>query len=204
MGCLFFILALLKDVSVQGLREAEDYTILMSRQSDHFLGFIYARLKMILQVQQGDITQKEFIVSPHISSVEEENSFQTLFCSLCLYWMNAESPKKPLPNLLEPLYRRAIASDHHWLAMETPELLSRLKPSSNYKQQAEVLREDGNIQTIVDLMEPQEAWKVCLNALVNLHKEPQTIGKAESELRLAWFITGATRFCEVGQNVCDH
>ncbi|MEO3704013.1 hypothetical protein [Trichormus azollae] len=97
---------------------------------------------MILQVQQGNITQKEFIVSPHISSVEEENSFQTLFCSLCLYWMNAESAKKPLPNLLEQLYRRAIASGHHWLAMETGELLSRLKSSSYYKQQAEALRKE--------------------------------------------------------------
>ena len=62
---------------------------------------------MVLQVHQGDITQKQFVVSGHISSVEEENSLQTLFCSLCLYWMDAESAKKRLPNLLEPLYRRS-------------------------------------------------------------------------------------------------
>ena len=73
--------------------------------------------------------------------------------------------------------------------METAELLSRLKPSSNYKQLAEALREDSNIQTIVDLIRPQEAWEMCLNALANIQKEPQTPGKPESELRLAWFIT---------------
>jgi hypothetical protein len=73
--------------------------------------------------------------------------------------------------------------------METAELLSRLKPSSNYKQLAEALREDSNIQTIVDLIRPQEAWEMCLNALANLHSRPQTPGKPESELRLAWFIT---------------
>ncbi|MBG1267791.1 DEAD/DEAH box helicase [Nostoc sp. WHI] len=189
IGGLFFILALLKDGSVQRLKEAEEYTSLMSRQSDHWLRFIYGRLNMVLQVHLGDITQKQFVVSGHISSVEEENSLQTLFCSLCLYWMDAESAKKRLPNLLEPLYRRSLASGYHWLAMETAELLSRLKPSSNYNKLAEALREDSEIQTIVDLIRPQEAWEMCLNALANLQKEPQTPGKLESELRLAWFIT---------------
>jgi tetratricopeptide (TPR) repeat protein len=90
IGGLFFILALLKDGSVQHLREAKEYTSLMSRQGDHWLRFTYGRLKMLLQVHLGDITQKQFVVSGHISSVEEENSLQTLFCSLCLYWMDAE------------------------------------------------------------------------------------------------------------------
>jgi SNF2 family DNA or RNA helicase len=189
IGGLFFILALLKDGSVQRFREAEEYANLIWRQSDHWLRFIYVRLKMVLQVQQGDIFQKEFVVSAHIGSVEEENSLQTLFCSLCLYWMDAESAKRRLPNLLEPLYRRSLASGHHWLAMETAELLSRLKPSSSYKTQAATLREDSGIQTIVDLIQPQAAWEMCLNALANLQKEPQAPAKAESELRLAWFIT---------------
>lgn len=189
IGGLFFILALLKDGSAQCLREAEEYTSLMSRQSDHWLRFIYGRLNMVLQVHLGDITQKQFVVSGHISSVEEENSLQTLFCSLCLYWMDAESAKKRLPDLLEPLYRRSLASGYHWLAMETAELLSRLKPSSNYNQLAEALREDSEIQTIVDLIRPQEAWEMCLNALANLQSRPQTSLKPESELRLAWFIT---------------
>ncbi|MBS9384168.1 MAG: DEAD/DEAH box helicase [Dolichospermum sp. BR01] len=189
IGGLFFILALLKDGSAERLKEAEEYATLMSRESDHWLTFIYARLKMVLQVQRGDITQKQLVVSAYIASVEEENSLQTLFCSLCLYWMDAESAKKRLPDLLEPLYRRSLASGHHWLAMETAELLSRLKPSSNYKQQAAALREDSAIQTIVDLIQPQVAWEMCLNALANLQKQPQTPGKPESEMRLAWFIT---------------
>ncbi|QFS52173.1 DEAD/DEAH box helicase [Nostoc sphaeroides] len=189
VGGLFFILALLKDGSAQRLKEAEEYTNLMSRQGDHWLRFTYGRLNMVLKVHLGDITQKQFVVSGHISSVEEENSLQTLFCSLCLYWMDAESAKKRLPNLLEPLYQRSLASGYHWLAMETAELLSRLKPSSNYNQLAPALREDSNIQSIVDLIRPQEAWEMCLNALANLQSRPQTSLKTESELRLAWFIT---------------
>ncbi|BAY41538.1 SNF2-related protein (plasmid) [Nostoc sp. NIES-2111] len=197
IGGLFFILALLKDGSAQCLRQAEDYANLISRQSDHWLSFIYARLEMVLQVHLGDIAKKQFVVSSHISPVEEEISLQTLFCSLCLYWMDVDSAKKRLPNLLEPLYRRSLASGHHWLAMETTELLSRLKPSSNYDQQAATLREDSGIQTIVDLIQPQEAWEMCLNALANLQKEAQTHPKAESELRLAWFITFSGNKCVV-------
>ncbi|MHC5748177.1 MAG: ATP-dependent helicase, partial [Nostoc sp.] len=188
IGGLFFILALLKDGSVQHLKEAEEYTNLMSRQGDHWLRFTYGRLNMVLQVHLGDITQKQFVVSGHISSVEEENSLQTLFCSLCLYWMDAESAKKRLPNLLEPFYRRSLASGYHWLAMESAELLSRLKPSSNYNKLAPALREDSNFHSIVDLIRPQEAWEMCLNALANLQSRPQTSLKPESELRLAWFI----------------
>ncbi|MEA5578633.1 ATP-dependent helicase, partial [Anabaena sp. UHCC 0451] len=73
--------------------------------------------------------------------------------------------------------------------METAELLSRLKPSSNYKQQAQALREDNQVETIIDIIEPQEAWEMCLNALANLQKEAPTPTKPQSELRLAWFIT---------------
>ncbi|WP_242055398.1 hypothetical protein [Nostoc flagelliforme] len=58
IGGLFFILALLKDGSVQRLKEAEEYTSLMSRQGDHWLRFTYGRLNMVLQVQLGDITQR--------------------------------------------------------------------------------------------------------------------------------------------------
>ncbi len=186
---LFFILALLKDGSAERLKEAEDYTSIVSRQSDHWLKFTYARLKMVIQVQQGDITQKELVINSHISTVEEENSLQTLLCSLCLYWMDTDDAKKRLPNILEPLYRRSLASGHHWLAMESAELLSRLKPSSNYKKQAQALREDNDMHTIVDIIQPQEAWEMCLNALANLQREPQIAGKPQSELRLAWFIT---------------
>ncbi|RCJ40996.1 hypothetical protein A6770_36670 [Nostoc minutum NIES-26] len=61
MGGLFFILALLKDGSRARLLEAQEYASLISHQGDHWLRTIYARLKIVLQVQQDDITQKEFI-----------------------------------------------------------------------------------------------------------------------------------------------
>jgi SNF2 family DNA or RNA helicase len=189
MGGLFFILALLKDGSRESLQEALDYTSLLARQSDHWLKSIYAQLKILLQVQLGDITQKEFIISNRILFPEEHNSLETLFFALCHYWVDADRAKKHLPRLLEEFYQQAVASGYHWLAMESAELLSRLKPNSSYETQAEILREDIGIDSIIDVMQPQEPWEMCLNALANLQKEPQALVKAQTELRLAWFIT---------------
>ncbi|BAY95863.1 MULTISPECIES: DEAD/DEAH box helicase [unclassified Tolypothrix] len=189
MGGLFFILALIKDGSRDSLQEALDYTSLLARQSDHWLRSIYAQLKILLQVQLGDIAQKEFIISNRILFPEEHNSLETLFFALCHYWVDADRAKKHLPRLLEEFYQQAVASGYHWLAMESAELLSRLKPNSSYETQAEILREDIGIDSIVDVMQPQEPWEMCLNALANLQKEPPAPVKAQTELRLAWFIT---------------
>lgn len=189
MGGLFFILALLKDGSRERLFEAQEYASLISRQGDHWLRTIYARLKIVLQVHQGDIAQKEFIVSVQVPPLEEHHSLETLLCALCLYWVDVDKAKKRLPKLLEPLCQQAQGSGYRWLAMETAELLSRLKPRSTYNTQAAVLREDSGIHSIVDLIRPQEPWELCLNALFNLEEKPLAPVKASAELRLAWFIT---------------
>lgn len=189
MGGLFFILALLKDGSRERLLEAQEYASLISCQGDHWLRTIYARLKIVLQVQQGDIAQKEFIVNVQVPPLKEHHSLETLLCALCLYWVDVDKAKKRLPKLLEPLCQQALGSGYHWLAMETAELLSRLKGRSTHNTQAAVLREDSGIHSIVDLIRPQEPWELCLNALANLEEEPQAPVKASAELRLAWFIT---------------
>jgi Helicase conserved C-terminal domain len=190
IGGLFFILALLKSGTHEGLREAEEYATSISSQQNHWLRSIYWALKIVLQFQRGDIAKKQLIVESDIDSLSEGNSLETLFCCLCLYWLDVDEAKKRLPYLLQPLYKEAMASNYHWLAMESAELLSRLKPRSNYVTQAEILREYSHIQTVVDLIKPQEAWELSLNALINLNSPldatPEKIG---SEMRLAWFVT---------------
>ncbi|WP_088243537.1 DEAD/DEAH box helicase [Calothrix rhizosoleniae] len=189
IGGLFFILALLKDGSPNRLREAEDYASLISRQSDHWLKSIYGQLKILLQVQQGDIAQKEFITSAQIPLLAQHHSLATLFSALCLYWVDVNKAKKRLPKILEPFYHQAMTSGYHWLAMETAELLCRLKPRGGYDTQAEILRSEISVNSIVDLIQSQETWELCLNALVNIQKQPQAASQNKSEQRLAWFIT---------------
>ena len=144
---------------------------------------------MYLIYLQSAVNQKEFITSAQIPNLEKEHSLETFFSALCLYWVDESRAKKRLPKILEPIYQRAVTSGYQWLAMETAELLSLLKPRSSYDTQAAIYREDSGILSIVELIKPQEGWELCLNALVNIHKKPQTKGKTESPKRLAWFIT---------------
>ncbi|HLP87475.1 MAG TPA: DEAD/DEAH box helicase [Nostocaceae cyanobacterium] len=189
IGGLFFILALIKEGSPNSLQTALDYTSSAARQTGHWLKPIYVQLSVLLRIQLGDITQKEFVLDKNIIFPQVHNSLETLFFALCHYWVDVDSAKSNLPKVLSPFYQKAVTSGYHWLAMESAELLSRLIPDSTYDTQAEILREDIGVDSIVDLIQPQEAWEQCLNALANIQKEPQTSVKAESELRLGWFIT---------------
>lgn len=195
MAGLFFVLALLKNGSPERLREASEYANLIVRQPNHWLRSTYARLQSVVQIQQGDISQKESFVNAYSASPENNHSLETLFSALCLYWIDADTAKKFLPKLLEPFYEQAKAAGYHWLAMEAAELLSRLKPRSRYGEQATTLRQDSGINTIVSTIQPQEPWELCLNALANLHSSPQSLAKTEAEQRLAWFVTFYTSKC---------
>ncbi|MEC4813286.1 MAG: DEAD/DEAH box helicase [Scytonema sp. PMC 1069.18] len=192
---IFFILALLKDGSPNRLKEAQEYASIMANQPEHWLSSTYERLESVLQIQLGDISEKESAINTFIASHTENHSLETLFSALCLYWADTSIAKKCLPKLLEPFYQKAVVSGYHWLAMEAAELLTRLKPRSTYDTQAAILRDKIGILSIVDLIRPQEAWELCLNALVNLQKQPESPAKAQSELRLVWFITFYSSKC---------
>jgi superfamily II DNA or RNA helicase len=184
---LFFVLALLKDGSPNRLREAASYTSL-ARQSKHWLSSIYGTLEKVVQFQQGDLSQKESVVNASLQT--GDRSLETLLRALCLYWVDVDMAKSRLPKILEPFYQHAEAAGYHWLAMEAAELLSRFKPRSPYGKQAATWRQNSGIPTLVDLIQPQEPWELCLNALANLHQdESQTTGKSQTHQRLAWFIT---------------
>jgi len=190
---LFFILALLQDGSQNCLREAEEYTGMITRQSNHRLKSTYTLLQSVLKVLQGDFARKESISDAHISA----NSIETLLSCLGIYWIDPENANKRLPKILEPFYKEAEAAGYLWLAMEAAELLSRMKPRSKYGQIAAQLRQEMGVETLVDLIHPQETWEICLNALVNLKKEPQAKAKIEAGQRLVWFITFSNGICTV-------
>jgi superfamily II DNA or RNA helicase len=179
---LFFILALLRQGSGESLKRVETYASL-GRQAKHWLSTIYVALEKIAQFQQGDLSQKEFIVSmvPH----ENCHSLEILFLALCVFWADANYAKTRLPRLLEPFYHKAESAGYRWLMLETGELLLRLKPRSPLGK----VRQEIGILPLAGLIQHQEPWELCLTALTNLHKEPQSATKSETRQRLAWFIT---------------
>lgn len=187
-GGLFFILALLKDGSPQRLREASEYISIMSRYPNHWLNSTYSQLQSFVQMLLANSSSKEFYINTYKNLSSEQHSIETFFSCLCLYWVDVFQAKNRLPSLLEQFYQFAIASGYNWLAMEAAELLSRLKASSSYQQQAQKLRGDRNIETLVELLKPQEPWELSLNALANLQKQQQVTTSTEPQSRLAWFI----------------
>lgn len=186
IGGIFFILALLQEGSPARLKEAEGYASIMALKEDSWLSYIYAWFKKVLQIQQGDLSQKEWINHAYIAAYEEHHSLETFFCSLCLYWMDEAQAKKRTPRLLKSLSDRAEATGYYWLGVEAAELLSRLKTKRGKKVEATYTKTEP--PALVDLIKPQQPWELALKALANLQKSPEQ-AKIESEKRLIWLIT---------------
>lgn len=189
MSGLFFILALLKDGSADRLMEAAEYAS-VARQSKTWLSQTYAVLENVIKVQQGDLAKKAWVSNMPIAPYTAGNSLETLIACLCLYWVDLDQAKKHLPRLLEPFYEAAAAAGYDWLAKTAGDLLAKLKPRSPYAKQSAALLPDSNLRSLVDLIEPQEAWELSLKALSQLYKDQPTVAaKAETTQRLAWFVT---------------
>jgi superfamily II DNA or RNA helicase/tetratricopeptide (TPR) repeat protein len=182
---LAFIFALLKEGTPERLAEAAEYTSWAIRQADHPFREIYLRLQKVIAVRGGDMQAKDAVIDGAIAPHELSHCLETLICSICLYWMDTYVAKKHLSRLLLPLYEDAQRSGYHWLALETGLLLSRLDPSL-----AVQVVESGDLPSpLVEVIQPQEAWEICLSALTNLRTEPTPTGKPASTLRLVWFIS---------------
>jgi superfamily II DNA or RNA helicase len=190
---VIFILALLKEGSAKSLKDAQEYASIIAKDSKHWLKLTHSFLNVVLQIQQGDLSQKTWVYNAIPSISKDHNSIELLVGALCLYWVDIEKARKVLPNLLVPFYERAGTAGYQWFAMEAAELLSRILPKSTYDIQSSILRENSGIHSIVDFVQPQEAWEMSLNALTTLYK-PETpkstaTGTGTTNLRLAWFVT---------------
>lgn len=185
IGGIFFILALLQDGSETKLREATGYARIMSNKSNHWLQYIYTWLLRVLEIQQGDMSNRDWIYNAHIFAHHESNSIETFICSLCLYWVDEAQARKRVPRLLKFLSDKAEAVGYYWLGVETAELLLRLKAKQSL---VEEVNSSTEIPALVDLIKPKQPWELSLNALANLQK-PEIEIKVESEKRLVWLLT---------------
>ena len=150
---IFFILALLQDGSPTSLKEAEGYATIMVLKSDSWLSYVYTWLQKLLLIQQGDMSQKEWINNASIADYQEHHSLETFFCSLCLYWVDQAQARKRTPRLLKFLSDQAESTGYYWLAAEAAELLSRLKAKGD-KVEAIYTKTD-EVPLLVDLIKPQ-------------------------------------------------
>ena len=186
IGGLFFVLALLQ---AGNLQDAAAYCSLIVKQPQHGLKVTYGRLHNLIQVQQGDLSGKEVLLGTFLAPQVEHHSLGLLIRALCLYWVDRDAARARLPQVLEPFYQQAVRAGYHWLAMEAAELLARLNPKSSYGVQSEILREGSGIVPLVEVMQLQEPWELCLQALAALNRPQAASSSPVANRRLVWWIT---------------
>ncbi|MEO0836588.1 MAG: SNF2-related protein, partial [Cyanobacteria bacterium J06642_3] len=179
---IFFILALLQDGSPKRISEAEGYCKIMAI-SNSWLNYTYAWLFKLLQIQQGEMSLKDWVYENDIYGHQNVSSIETFICSLCLYWIDEQAARRRVPQLLKELSDRAEAVGYYWLSVESAELLFRLKmQDSNVAQ----INDNNSEPALVDLIVPKQPWELSLQALANLQK-PATVNTNEAK-RLVWLL----------------
>ncbi len=194
---IFFILALLKTGNHEKHREAVAYADKILKQSGHSLGPIFAVLKMVLLVQQGDLSRREEMDYSPESYYDSPNRLTSFFYGLCHYWVGNRKNKGALEKCLEKMVAKAEKGGVLWLATEAAELLSRLKPESSYGTKAALWRRKTGVISIVDMVGHEEPWELCLKALASLTKSSSIQEKAVAECRLAWLIRYHHDVCSI-------
>ena len=162
----------------------------MAANSDSWLSYVYAWLQKLLLIQQGDMSQKEWINNASIADYQEHHSLETFFCSLCLYWIDQAEARNRTPRLIKSLSDQAEAVGYYWLAAEAAELLSRLKAKGD--KVTAIYTKTDEIPPLVDLVKPQQPWEISLKALANLQKKSQ-VAKELVQKRLVWLITVSSK-----------
>jgi len=191
IGGIFFILALLQDGSTTSLKEATVHAKIMAAKSNHWLQYVYTWLFRVLEIQQGDMSHRDWIENAYIFAYDESTSIETFICSLCLYWADEAQARKRVPRFLKLLSDRAEKVGYYWLAVKAAELLFRLKTKKNLGKE---LSANNDIPALVDLIKPKQPWELSLKALANLQK-PEIEVRIESEKRLVWLLAFySTRF----------
>lgn len=132
--CQMYCTALLKDSSLDRLWEVLECLGLITTQSNHRLQSSYGREQNILQIQQRERSQKEFMLIASIPSHREYHYLGTLLNVLCFHPMDTDKAKKSLPKFLKPFDKQAEAGSCFWLAIETLNVLSQFILFRQYNQ----------------------------------------------------------------------
>jgi superfamily II DNA or RNA helicase len=186
---VLFFFALLKQGSPAALQEAETYRSLLLRQTYHWLKSTLNLLGVVLQTQQGRLSQLlETADQFHQYSVTT-SGLAALLEIYSLYWLDVKALDQWLPPQLARLYRGAARAGYDWVALEIAQLMAQFQPEAIYAEIAAALREETGTQPLLDVVQRKELWELSLDALVNLTvTEPggSSAPPPEASFRLAW------------------
>jgi superfamily II DNA or RNA helicase len=197
---LFYILALLRRGESEDLRTALEH-VKVGIQAKSWLSSIYSMLEYPIEMQMGKLDRRELI--RRSTPLPTQHSLEIIIRALCMHWVDKKAPNQILPDLLEKFYTQANMAGYKWLAMEAAGILSRLDPTdkfqSYYQQKSAGLQQEIGSKDLATLIEAQEEWELCLNALTNLQQKnvSSTADAITSDRRLIWAITVYDIDCEL-------
>jgi len=192
LATVILILALVKDGD--RLPEAAQYA--SSRTFSQAAPGISNRLKALIEVQLGDLSQKAALTNEisldrlnyQIEHHDFSHSFEVLITCLCLYWVDLPMAKAKLPTILLKFCRQAEVAGYDWIALQAEKLLNQLHPLKNPIRFKHLPQEEDLI-SLFEIIEQQEPWELSLNALTRLQSAAIALPKSALGFRLAWFIT---------------
>ncbi len=183
---LLFILALLQEGSHESFQEALEYCGMGRKQKGVFAN-TYGILEAFLQFKQGSLAKKTILFAADLEYLA--TPWDVLIPSLCMYWADVDAARSRLVTPLQDFISRTRSTGYLWFTMETAELLAKLDSTRDWSQAADILREGTKFQPIAPILDAQEAWELCLNALANLAQPAVTTGSKNQTTRLIWTLT---------------
>jgi SNF2 family DNA or RNA helicase len=183
---LLHVLALIARQSRTGLEQAlEQITIALTRFENSEESEAYGILASFLEKQLHRSGQTPAVTLPESGS---PSSLTVLFTGLAQFWLTA---------VLEPdveaetrqLFEQAQRHGYHFYSLCLADLLGRLsrQDSASLQETAASLATKTGIKPLVDLIEPEEAWKRSLQALIAISSTavPEYV---DQDTRLTWLL----------------
>ncbi len=180
---LFYILALLQQKETSMYREIADR---IGLSLSLFPGSVeeeaYIFLAMVLDEQ---LKKSPPLTGITLGQDTAPHSLTVLFAGLCEYWLNS-SIQPELEAKISMLHATALKNGYLFFALAFAEILVKINhDKARYSPLIEQLRRQTGIISLIAVLEPEESWKRCLDALIHITTAQN---KPSQTVRLAWMV----------------
>ncbi|MGA1262714.1 MAG: DEAD/DEAH box helicase [Prochlorothrix sp.] len=188
MEGLFYTATLIQEGSAISLHQAALYAGSQNNEGNGDLWLIYSSLEILAQVRQGNVSLQATLEGV-IQSLQRSNlPFHRFWSLLLAYWSDRSAAFK-LVDQARKLYSLAEAGGYHWVAMEVATFLSQWPGGGHWEKKGKDSHQALGTQSLIHLLEPQEAWQLRLRALISLQSEPTPTSETQPrERRMCWFL----------------
>ncbi|OAI16374.1 helicase SNF2 [Methylomonas lenta] len=199
---VFYPLAILKS---NDSKLRKKLTILLNQaiKTNGFWGSVFQYLILFQQYQQGDLQQRDQLISLLLSyrvasgfkesgvpdSVFSMPLMQPMLLLIFKHWAKADFAKSVEP-VHQQLYTHCLNNGYRWPAAELAKVFSSLQPQKAAQWDSGFF--DNGSKALADLFASRADWEVALDALLNLpasDKKPDSSAQVEKPTRLTWLLS---------------